>query len=299
MEKIKNSNNFFIRVLLRLLRKNVEHHLNDRAAIITYYLLLSIGPFLVLIFGLLIYILSGNVAAILKYVNSIYEDANIFLDPVIEYLSSTKSTSFVIIGLLAALFSASKSAKHLIKSMGDIFKIKKKAGIKKILSSYFYAMFFTLALVLSIIIFFIFFVTGDPITLLVNYLFNLDLNKFLLWTFLKNYIPIIYLIVFVTILFKVFSTIEDKNKTISLFEAFVGAAFVSGGWILGSLLFTFYIKNFNSSNAIYGALGSIMVLMLWFYILIYMLLLGAALIVSYTEEKNSRQKKIEKQEGSL
>ena len=33
----------------------------------------------------------------------------------------------------------------------------------------------------------------------------------------------------------------------------------------------------------YGALGSIMVLMLWFYLLVFTLLLGGALITSYIE----------------
>ena len=57
------------------------------------------------------------------------------------------------------------------------------------------------------------------------------------------------------------------------------------GWIIGSGLFSFYIKNLNQNNAMYGVLGSIMVLMLWFYLLIYMLLLGGILITSHTEVK--------------
>jgi hypothetical protein len=48
-------------------------------------------------------------------------------------------------------------------------------------------------------------------------------------------------------------------------------------WILGSLAFGWYVSNFGSYNATYGALGGVVVLMIWFYLTAVMLLVGAEL----------------------
>lgn len=285
MEKLKKSYNFIIKIILRLLEKNKIYDLGDKSAVITYYLLLSIGPFLVLMFSILSYFLTDNIDLVLDFVDSIYEDARVILDPILEYLKSSQSAAFAIIGLVATLFSSSKSSKQIIASFKNIFKNKEETGIKSLIFTNIYAMLFTLALVVSIIIFFVFFVTGDPIAYLINMVFQFDLSQFWLWSFVKTFMPIIFLAAFVTIIFKIFSGLGEENKSVALFEAFIGAIFVTLGWVLGSALFSFYVKNFNTNNAVYGALGSIMVIMLWFYILIYMLLLGAALIMSYREIK--------------
>lgn len=298
MEEKAYEHSFFINTFLRLGNKVNDLRIMDRAAIVTYYILLSLGPFIMLLFSLFTYLLADNVDVIIDFANNFYEGADLIIDPILAYLSDSRSTIFTIVGVFAALFSSSKAAKHTIRALEDIFSIKKTTGIKRIVSSYGYAILFTLALALALITFFVFFVSGDPIANIVYYFLSYDLNRLFLWRFMKNFFPIIFLVVFVTAIFKALSEIgnkDDESKKINFFEALLGAGFVSLGWILGSIAFSFYINNFSSSNAVYGALGSIMVIMLWFYFLIFMLLLGAALIVAYTEEKkHSGKPEIEK-----
>lgn len=46
-------------------------------------------------------------------------------------------------------------------------------------------------------------------------------------------------------------------------------------WLTGSLLFSYYVTNFSSYNALYGSLGVVVILMMWLLLSIYCVLLGA------------------------
>jgi membrane protein len=48
-------------------------------------------------------------------------------------------------------------------------------------------------------------------------------------------------------------------------------------WVVASLAFRFYVTNFTSYNETYGAIGGVMVLLLWFYVSGIALLIGAEL----------------------
>jgi len=54
-----------------------------------------------------------------------------------------------------------------------------------------------------------------------------------------------------------------------------GSAIAATLWIAGSVLFAFYVRNFGSYGATYGALGGIVVLLLWFYLSGFIVMLGA------------------------
>lgn len=56
-----------------------------------------------------------------------------------------------------------------------------------------------------------------------------------------------------------------------------GSIFVTAAWIGVSLAFAFYLTHFASYGKVYGALGTIVVLMTWLYLGAIMLLVGGAL----------------------
>jgi membrane protein len=47
-------------------------------------------------------------------------------------------------------------------------------------------------------------------------------------------------------------------------------------WVLTTRAFVFYLENFQSFNRIYGSIGAVVVLLMWFYFSAYAVLLGAA-----------------------
>ena len=54
-----------------------------------------------------------------------------------------------------------------------------------------------------------------------------------------------------------------------------GSAVAATLWLLGSVLFELYVKNFSSYGVMYGALGGVIVLIMWFYLGGFAVVLGA------------------------
>jgi membrane protein len=56
-----------------------------------------------------------------------------------------------------------------------------------------------------------------------------------------------------------------------------GSALATLVWIAATFAFSFYVSNFGSYNATYGALGAVIVFLTWLYLSAYIVLLGAEL----------------------
>jgi membrane protein len=56
-----------------------------------------------------------------------------------------------------------------------------------------------------------------------------------------------------------------------------GAVMFAIVWFIATIAFGWYVSNFGSYNATYGALGGVVILMIWFYLTAYILLAGAEL----------------------
>jgi len=56
-----------------------------------------------------------------------------------------------------------------------------------------------------------------------------------------------------------------------------GAVFVVVMWLAASVGFSAYLSNFGSYNEVYGSIGAVAAMLMWFYISAYLVLLGAVL----------------------
>lgn len=54
-----------------------------------------------------------------------------------------------------------------------------------------------------------------------------------------------------------------------------GSAIAATLWLVGSMLFALYVRNWGSYGETYGALGGVVVLLMWFYLSGYIIFLGA------------------------
>ena len=69
----------------------------------------------------------------------------------------------------------------------------------------------------------------------------------------------------------------------------IGAVVFAAGWVVATVLFSWYVAQFGNYNQIYGSIGGIIVLMLWAYMSSFLLLLGATVNALIEERTGSRE----------
>ena len=67
-----------------------------------------------------------------------------------------------------------------------------------------------------------------------------------------------------------------------------GALFTTVSWSLITAIYSFYINNIANYSRIYGALSNIVILMLWFWLLSYVFVVGLVLNCKNSEEENEK-----------
>ena len=74
------------------------------------------------------------------------------------------------------------------------------------------------------------------------------------------------------------------NARIPFRWCLAGGALFAVGWLIATGVFGLYVANFSNYANTYGALGGVIVLMLWFYISAFILVGAAALIAVFLKE---------------
>jgi membrane protein len=68
-----------------------------------------------------------------------------------------------------------------------------------------------------------------------------------------------------------------------------GSVLATGTWLIATFAFGIYVQNFGDYQAVYGALGAIIIFLIWLYLSAYILLLGAELNQVLAERKEKTQ----------
>ena len=169
-------------------------------------------------------------------------------------------------GLLLSLYSASKGMKTLMEGMNIAYDEEEKRGFIKLNVV---ALALTLLLILGVLI-------ALSFTIVVPaFLGNLGLPEGVvaLVTYGRWLILAVVAMLGLAVLYRYGPSREDPEwKWIS-----VGTIVATIAWIIGSIAFSIYVRNFGSYNESYGALGGVIILLTWLWLSGFIVLLGAEL----------------------
>ncbi len=234
---------------------------------IAYYLILALFPLIALL---------GYVSSLFNLstndIMSVFNEANIelssFLGSIIIVKSVPIDTAFYII---MALFLASNGAYSIVISANELYRIKENNVILRRVKA-----FFIIILLLLIFIFTMVFLafSNTIFTFIIhNTILGSTFNSIYPYFMLLKW-PFSFLIIFFTIklIYVIAPDAKIKSKTVNR-----GSLFTTIGWIVTTLVYSFYVNNVANYNLFYGSLSDVIGLFIWTYFISYIFVIGIAI----------------------
>lgn len=248
----------------------VEGALSMRAASVAYSLFIAIFPTLIFIFSLIPFIPIDNFQnELLLLLENILPDSayNLFHLTISDTIMHQRS-NILSIGFFLMLFFSSNGIVALIDAFNISYHVvESRSFISERLISIFLVLILSILLIVAITLI----VMGGTIfdLLVCNYPAFDTAFMSILFTIIRWFIIIMLYFMAISFLYYLAPSKKGRFKFIT-----PGAIFATFFQIIAVLGFSFYVNNFAQYNKLYGSIGTVIVVMLLFYITALVLILG-------------------------
>ena len=270
--------------LKRTVSEFKEDALTDSAAALTYYGVLSIFPALIALVSIvgLVFDPARITKALTDVVGEVGPASAVetFKGP-IETLTQSSGTAGVmlIVGIVAALWTASGYVGAFMRASNVIYEVEEGRSFVKIRPL---QMLVTLVLVLMLALVLAAIVLTGPLADAVGSAVGLGSAAVTAWDIAKWPVLLAVVIAMIALLY-----FASPNAKLGGIKAILpGAAVAVVVWLIASAGFAFYVANFGSYDKTYGALGGVVIFLVWIWLTNVAILLGAEL---NAERERSRQ----------
>jgi membrane protein len=260
------------KAVLRSIREDLtERRIIAIAAGVTFYSLLAIFPAIAALVAL--YGLIADPATIAQHLDSLTSVVpGGAIDVMREQIGriaaqSTRTKGLTIfVGLLVSLWSANGGVKALFDALNVVYGLEEKRSFVRLNAISLAFVVGGLAFVLVAI--------GTVVALPVA-LHHVGIEEQTKWIVSIGRWPAL-LVVVGAVLALVYRFGPDRHRARWRWITW-GSAFAAVGWLIASLLFSWYAANFGSFNKTYGSLGAVIGFMMWIWISAIVVLMGGEL----------------------
>lgn len=256
-------------VLSILWKKIITFDIDQRAAAVSFSLLLAIFPAIIFLFTLIPYIpiqhLDKQIMDFLANIlpRGIYKTAANTIQDII----SRRRVDVLSFGFLFTLYAATNGMMSLIRAFNISLDKYEKRGFWQ---GRLVALFLTFLLVLVMVSAIVVLIVGK---FSIAYLFDRgllseDFNYYMIQV--VRYASIF--VIFFLGIGSIYYFAPGKTKRMSFFN--IGAVLASVLCILVTNAFSYYLINFNSYNRLYGSIGTLIGMMVWIYLIALILIFG-------------------------
>jgi membrane protein len=257
----------------RLVTQAMGDDVFDRAAGLAYRFLFAVFPFAIFLTALAAYLagwigVADPTAQIMSAVgDNLPPDIAAQLTPQLQVVLGESRPGLLTIGVLGALWAATGGIGALQTSLNAAYDVPEtrnffaKTGV---------AVGLTLLGGAGILVAFVTIVGGSLLTQEVVRTLGLPAGTWDTISLLRWPLMLVLVAFAVAILLRF-----APNVAVPFRWPMVGGVVFAIGWVVATGLFALYVANFANYSNTYGALGGVIVLMLWFYLTAVMLLLAA------------------------
>jgi membrane protein len=260
-------------VLKRTITEFKEDNLTDWAAALTYYGVLAIFPALIVLVSVLGLIGPSATQPLIDNLGKVAPGPaqDIFSSAITNLQGSRGAAGFAfIVGLLAALWSASGYVAAFMRASNSIYDVGEGRPVWKTLPT---------RVVLTLVLLLLLAISALAVTLTgglakeIGGVIGLSDTAIQVWDVAKW--PVLLLVVGFMFALLYWAAPNVKHPKFSWVSP--GGVLAVLGWVIASLAFAFYVANFGSYNKTYGALAGPIVFLVWLWVSNIMVLLGAEL----------------------
>lgn len=247
-----------------------DHNMDMYGAALAFQMLFAIVPFLIVLIAILGFFDQEGLYQILyaQAETVIPGDASEIIEQVVEEIDAFGG-GLIPLALVAALWLASSAMRSATYTLNIAYNVKET---RPFWSQFLLSIVYTLGIVVLLILALVLMIVGPQLIEWITGLINLDDEFIFIWTWLRW--PVAVFLLMVTVAFIHFVAPNLKQKFNDIVPGSVLSVLV---WIVLSIGFDFYMRTFVDLSIIYGSLGAIIFLMLYFYISAAVLLFGAEL----------------------
>lgn len=254
---------------------------------LAYYFVLSIVPIISILL-----IIASNFNLSINFITEFLENnfSKDLVDMVMPIVTNKDYSIGFIVYFLVAFFMASNGSDAIIVASNTIFNIKNESIVRRRIKA------FVLTLVLFLLFTFMLIVPvfGEQILSIATHMgFNSNIVLFIQKVYPILNIPLSLTVMYLGIkcMFIIAPDQNIKGKYVNK-----GAVFTTVGWFLATIIYSYYVKNIASYNVYYAGLSTIVMLMVWFYFLAVIFVVGLSMNYQNTEEEIERTNAIKLKE---
>jgi membrane protein len=239
------------------------------AAALSFYFLLSLVPLLIVFSSLLAYLPIPNVFdQLLDLMAAVVPpDAMEFVQKVVTSVLTPHGGGLLSFSVLGYFWAASGGFSAMIGALDIAYDVKVSRPWWK---DRIQALFLTISTGVLFSISLLLLMAGSILGRMLPVVFPLPESFGHVWPGVRLFLTFLTFLAAVLVMY-----VFGPNLKITFRSALPGAVLATLGWFLGSAGLTFYLRHFADYDLTYGALGAVIVLMLWFYIIAIAMLLGA------------------------
>lgn len=252
------------------------------AAQASFFVIISMVPFISLLVSVIGLLIPADVQSILDNIR-IPDSLASVLGSALDNIRTAPNVSLLSVSAVTTLWSASKGTGAIRTGLETVYHAGSSRGfvMQKLWSLVSTLLF--IALIIAIIVVLLF---GNFISDLLSKYHIPDLIMWLRF-------PVAFVLM-CSVFSLMYSATAKRGRLVraDLFAQLPGAVFSSVGWILFSFFYSLYITYFPNASYIYGGLAAICLIMLWIYVCMIILLLGAEvnkLYYIWKTQKSSRK----------
>lgn len=267
-------------VTIRTIRRLRDPYYQGAAAEMGFYFIFSIIPLLTLMLQILSFFdLAGR---LYDSMFTRFQGDGMATYVLSAVQSALSSASFSVAFIIVALWGASKIIFSMIRMANYTYRvdeIKRNSYVRSRLRSVITVAILILMIVATLVVF----VYGNSLVRLANAV----LQEFLNITFNADWLFSILWWPIVLAVYWMFLAITYKllpGRKISIKHTVPGSLFAAIGIVIITAGYSVYLKYFSNFNVVYGSLGAVIALLLWFYLVSYILILGMVINAAWFEE---------------